>query len=209
MFWITVLITGWLSYLLVGILYCCLTYWLTDLFYLLTGWHILLLYLTYWLIYFACVSFLMPDIFCFSVLHTGWHILLLCLTYWLTNLVLFFIGWYFASLSYIRVDIVCFSALYRPLETKQPIVFVGCFCFFVFLFFVLLLCQFVSKRITVCFKSWALLVAAMLVCSLPKKSRKKLARDVLDTFATRASFAHDVLDTGIKRQHSRSCFRDF
>ena len=52
-------------------------------------------------------------------------------------------------------------------------------------------------------------MAAMLLYSLPKKSRKRLARDVLDTFATRASFAHDVTDTGIKRQHSQSCFRDF
>ena len=49
----------------------------------------------------------------------------------------------------------------------------------------------------------------MLVCALPKKSRKRLARDVLDTFATRASFVHDVTNTGLKRQHSRLCFRDF
>ena len=56
---------------------------------------------------------------------------------------------------------------------------------------------------------WALLVAAMLVCALPKKSWKRLARDVLDTFATRASYVHDVTNTDIKRQHSRLCFRDF
>ena len=49
----------------------------------------------------------------------------------------------------------------------------------------------------------------MLVCALPKKSRKRLAGDVLDTFATRASFVHDVTNTGLKRQHSRLCFRDF
>ena len=35
----------------------------------------------------------------------------------------------------------------------------------------------------------------MLVCSLPKKSRKRLARDVFDNFATSASLAHDVTDT--------------
>ena len=35
----------------------------------------------------------------------------------------------------------------------------------------------------------------MLVRSSPMKSRKRLARDVLDTSATRAELVHDVTDT--------------
>ena len=35
----------------------------------------------------------------------------------------------------------------------------------------------------------------MLVCSLPLKSRKRLACDVFDTFATHFGFGHDVTDT--------------
>jgi len=143
-YWLIVLPTGWHTLLL--------SYILIDRFvYLFTGWQILSLYLIYWLIYFASVSFLMADIFCFSVLHTGWHILLFCLTYWLTNLVLFFIGWHFASLSYIFVDIVCFSVLYRPLKQNRQLC-LSAAGLLLLLLLLLLLCQFVSKRITVCFK---------------------------------------------------------
>ena len=51
----------------------------------------------------------------------------------------------------------------------------------------------------------------MLVRSLPTKSRKRLARDVFDTFATHARLVYDVIDRllGTKWQHSRSCFGDF
>lgn len=80
MFWITVLIIGWLSYILVGILCCCLTYWLTNLFLFLlvdifcssvlyTGWYILLLCRFYWLTHFSSLSYILVDIFCFSVLY--------------------------------------------------------------------------------------------------------------------------------------------
>ena len=42
---------------------------------------------------------------------------------------------------------------------------------------------------------WALRGSAILVCSLPMKSRKGLARDVFGAFATHASLAYDVTDT--------------
>ena len=57
---------------------------------------------------------------------------------------------------------------------------------------------------------------------LPLKSRKRLARDVLDSFATHAGLVYDVTDTDCwhtqkkkkekgeeKKEHLHLCFRDF
>ena len=55
--------------------------------------------------------------------------------------------------------------------------------------------------------------AAMLVRSLPMKSRKRLACDVSHTSATHAGHVYDVTDTQycvhLKGQHPWSCFGDF
>ena len=54
--------------------------------------------------------------------------------------------------------------------------------------------------------------AAMLVDSLPIKTWKGSARDVIDTFAIHAGLAYDVtgiLLMGKTWQHSRSCLNDF
>ena len=49
--------------------------------------------------------------------------------------------------------------------------------------------------------------AAVLVRSLPTKSRKGVARDVFDPFATQARLVHDVTETDCWAR--RECFRDF
>ena len=45
----------------------------------------------------------------------------------------------------------------------------------------------------------------MLVCSLPTKSRKRLAHNVFDAFATQASLVHDISDKDCWAQNSSIC----
>ena len=52
----------------------------------------------------------------------------------------------------------------------------------------------------------------MLVCSIALKSKKGLARDVFDTFATHTDLAHDVTDTDCWARNDSThgrCFVDF
>ena len=61
-----------------------------------------------------------------------------------------------------------------------------------------------DKRRTFLLQIWALCGASM-ASSLPMKSRKRLAQDILDTFATHAHATDRLLDA--KYQHSRSCLQ--
>ena len=47
--------------------------------------------------------------------------------------------------------------------------------------------------------------AAMLVCSWPTKSRKRLAHNVFDAFATQARLVHDISDKDCWAQNSSIC----
>ena len=67
--------------------------------------------------------------------------------------------------------------------------------------------QYLYKRSTMVW-IWATQDTVMLVCSLPIKSRKRLAHDTLYVFASCADLVYDT--TGHKKwQLSRSCFQDF
>ena len=44
-------------------------------------------------------------------------------------------------------------------------------------------------------------MSAMFMYSLLLKSRKRFALDIIDTFATRATCAHDIIDTGCWAQN--------
>ena len=65
--------------------------------------------------------------------------------------------------------------------------------------------QYFHKRSTFVRWIWPLQGAATLVCSLPMKSRKRLAHNVFDAFATQASLVHDITDKDCWAQNSSIC----
>ena len=102
--------------------------------------------------------------------------------------------------------LVLYQHLYKRIAVRACVRVCVCVCFLsFFLSFFLFLFLFYFLRI------WAPLGAAMLVRSLPMKSKKLLACDVFDAFATQiAGLVYNVADTdcyqGTKWHHSRSCF---
>ena len=57
------------------------------------------------------------------------------------------------------------------------------------------------RRCTFLRQIWALCVAAVLICSLPIKSRERLAHDVVDACGTRGSLDYDIRDTDCQTQN--------